>query len=124
MEQLLQFYLEYGWQLALIAILGIFILGILKYANVFEKIAKDKRKPIYLSISVGFSFGATVVYLLIIGQMDMDYLLTVTGSIFGLNQLFYSIFENTKLRDLWIGLVDKVFAYIKEKLKKKVEDDG
>ena len=124
MEHMTEFYVQYGWQLFLIAFAGIVILGILKYANVFSQIAKDKRKPVYLLISVGFSFVATVVYLLAIGQMDILYLFAVTGSIYALNQAMYAVYENTKLRDLWHNILAKIIELIKEKNQKKVEDDG
>ena len=44
MEQLEVFILNYGWQLGLIALVGVIILGILKYANAFSKIENEKRK--------------------------------------------------------------------------------
>ena len=115
MEQIVAFYIQYGWQLALIALLGIIILGVLKYANVFKKVEKEKRKPIYFAISVGFSILATMVYLLIVKQFSFDYILAVSTAIYTLNQGMYAIYETTTLRDL----VHKVFAWIIAKLKKK-----
>lgn len=115
MEELSLFFITYGWQLTLIAFVGIVILGILKYANAFQKVEKENRKPIYLGISVGFSLIGTVVYLLIINQFSIEFFITVTLTIYALNQTMYSIYEQTKLRDL----LAKVFNFIVEKLKKK-----
>ena len=113
MEQFVSFFQQYGWQLALIAFMGIIILGVLKYANVFSEIDKEKRKPIYFAISVGFSLIATTVYLLIIDCFDINYFITVSSAIYALNQSMYAIYETTKLRDL----VSKVLSLISKKLK-------
>lgn len=113
MEELMMFLGIYGWQLSLIAILGIIILGVLKYANVFSKIEKEKRKPIYFVISVGFSVISTIIYLAIMGRFELDYIVTVSTAIYGLNQVFYTIYENTSLRDLLCKLLDLLKAKIK-----------
>ena len=105
----------HGWQLALIAFAGVVLLGVLKYANVFAKIEKVKRKPIYFAISIGFSFIATVIYLLVIKQFDWSYLITVTTAVYTLNQAMYAVYETTTLRDL----VSKILTYFGEKLKSK-----
>lgn len=113
MEELISFLGIYGWQLALIALLGIIILGILKYANIFSKIEKDKRKPIYFAISVGFSLVATIIYLIVIKQFSIEYVVTVASAIYALNQTFYAIYETTTLKDLICKLLD----IVKEKIK-------
>lgn len=105
----------HGWQLALIAFVGVVLLGVLKYANAFKKIEKPKRKPIYFAISMGFSLVATIVYLLIIKQFDWSYLITVTTAVYALNQAMYAVYETTTLRDL----VSKILTYFGEKLKSK-----
>lgn len=115
MEEMMIFLQTYGWQLALIALLGIFILGVLKYSNAFEKVEKEKRKPIYFAISVGFSIIATVVYLLIINQFEINYMIAVATAIYALNQTMYTVYENTKLRDLLCKLLDFIKVMIKEK---------
>lgn len=120
MEQFVSFFQQYGWQLALIALVGIIILGVLKYANVFSKIDKEKRKPIYFAISVGFSLAATTAYLLIIDCFDINYLITVSSAIYALNQSMYAIYETTKLRDL----VSKVLSWISKKLKSAEEESN
>lgn len=119
MDQFSTFITMYGWQLALIALVGIIILGALKYTNAFSKVEKEKRKPIYFGISLGFSVVAAAIYLLIIKQFDINYLLTFSFTIYGLNQTMYSIYENTSLRDL----LTKVFKTIADKISKKVETE-
>ena len=106
----------HGWQLALIAFAGVVLLGVLKYANVFAKIEKVKRKPIYFAISIGFSFIATVIYLLVIKQFDWGYLITVTAAIYTLNQAMYATYETTSLRDLVNGLIESISKKAKEKV--------
>lgn len=115
MEELMIFLSTYGWQLALIALIGIVILGALKYTNAFAKIEKDKRKPIYFAISVGFSLIATIIYLLVIKEFTIEYIVTVATAIYALNQTFYAIYETTTLRDLICKLLD----IIKERIKNK-----
>ena len=113
MEQIITFTTTYGWQIALIALLGIVLLGVLKYCNVFSKIEKDKRKPIYFAITVGLSFVGTVVYLLIINQFSIEYVITITTAIYGLNQAMYAVYETTKLRDLVAKILDIIIVKIK-----------
>lgn len=115
MEELMIFLSIYGWQLALIALAGIALLGVLKYANLFKNIEKENRKIVYFAISVGFSLVATIIYLAVIGQFEINYLITVTTAIYALNQTFYTIYENTSLRDLVCKLLD----LIKTRLQKK-----
>lgn len=114
MEAMTIFFQTYGWQLAVIALVGIVLLGVLKYANVFSKIDKDKRKPLYFGISVGFSAGAAAVYLLIVGQFEVNFYIAVTAAIYGLNQTFYAIYETTTLRDLLAKLLKAIAAKIKK----------
>ena len=115
MEDLILFENIYGWQLALIALLGIFLLGILKYKNVFKHIAKEKRKTVYLIITVGFSIISAVIYLAIVKQFTIDYILAVSAAIYALNQTFYTIYENTSLRELCCKLLDIAKSLIQNK---------
>lgn len=115
LQQLITFMGTYGWQMALIALVGIILLGILKYVNAFSKVEKEKRKPIYFAISMGFSLIATTIYLLIIKQFNVSYLITVTGAIYAMNQAMYAVYETTNLRDL----VSKIFNLLSEKIKNK-----
>lgn len=121
-QQFIIFVASYGWQLALIALAGIIILGVLKYANVFSKIDKENRKPIYLAISVGFSVIASAIYLAVIKQLEIKYFCAVAAAILALNQTMYSIYENTKLRDLLHKIFGAIDAKIKYKKIKVTED--
>ena len=118
-EQVVMFAAANGWQVALIALLGIVLLGVLKYCNVFSKIEKEKRKPIYFAISVGASLIGTVVYLLIVKQFSFEYIIGLTGLIYGLNQTAYAFYENTKLRDLLEKLLDWIVKLFKKKVAEK-----
>ncbi len=118
-EQVVVFATANGWQIGLIALLGIVLLGVLKYCDVFKKIDKEKRKPIYFAISVGASLVGTIVYLLIIKQFNWEYIIGLTGVIYGLNQTAYTFFENTKLRDLAVKLLDWIVSLFKKKVVEK-----
>ena len=113
-EQIVGFALLNGWQLALMAILGIVLLGVLKYANVFKNIEQKNRKMVYLAISIGFSLTSATIYLLIVKQFDIKFLIGISGTIYALNQAMYSIYENTKLRDLLVKLLEILKAKFKK----------
>ena len=116
-QQLTTFVATYGWQLALIALAGIVILGVLKYANIFSKIEKENRKPVYLAISVGLSIIGSAIYLAVIKKFEFGYFAAIAFAILALNQTMYSIYENTNLRDL----LHKIFDEINSKIKSKIE---
>lgn len=113
MEEMMIFLGTYGWQLAVIAFVGIVLLGILKYANLFSNVEKEKRKPIYFAISVGFSVVATIIYLLVVDSFSIEYVVTVSTAIYALNQTMYAIYETTKLRDL----ISSIFVWLSERVK-------
>lgn len=106
MEELLVFFQNYGWQLALIALAGVIILGVLKYCNVFSKLDEKYRHIIYLAISVGVSLIGSIVYLACIHQLTIGGAFAIAGAILALNQVFYSIYANTPLKELWNKFVD------------------
>lgn len=116
-QQFTTFVANYGWQLALIALAGIVILGVLKYANIFSKIEKENRKPVYLAISVGLSIIGSAIYLAVIKKFEFGYFAAIAFAILALNQTMYSIYENTNLRDL----LHKIFDEINSKIKSKIE---
>lgn len=118
MEDLLRFMADYGFIVSAIAIVGVVLLGILKYCNVFGKLAEAKRHYLYLLITVGASILATTIYLLIVGQFDAKYMLAVSLVICALNQTFYNIFKITPVCKLVKKAIDAVVAYIKVKRNK------
>ncbi len=115
MEEFIIFINAYGWQITLIALVGIILLGILKYANLFSNIEKGKRKPIYFAISVGFSVVSTIIYLLVIDRFSFEYIITVSTAIYALNQTMYSIYETTTLKDLMAKLLKLIALKIESK---------
>ena len=118
MNELIIFFQNYGLPITLIALLGVMVLGILKYCNVFSKIDEKYRHWIYIGISVAISVVGTVIYLAIAGQFDINYILTISAALFALNQAFYSIFKATSINDLGTKILDiivQVWNKIKEK---------
>lgn len=118
MNELIIFFQNYGLPITLIALLGVMVLGILKYCNVFSKIDEKYRHWIYIGISVAISVVGTVIYLAIAGQFDINYILTISAALFALNQAFYSIFKATSINDLGTKVLDiivQVWNKIKEK---------
>ena len=106
MEEFLTFFSTYGWQLALIALAGIIILGILKYCNVFKKFDKKIRHVLYMVISVGISIVGAIIYLACVHQLTVEYVFIIAGAILALNQTFYAIYDTTTLKDLFTKLLD------------------
>ena len=115
MDTLIKFFASYGLVLTVIAIAGIIILGVLKYCNLFKRIDESKRHYIYLIISVGLSVIATIIYLAIVKQLNIEYVLTVAAAIYALNQTFYNIFKITPINALAV----KILTFIIELFKKK-----
>lgn len=114
MEQLLAFFTEYGLPLTGIAILGVIILGVLKYCNVFSKLEEETRHYIYIGISVGLSLIGAVIYLVCVDQFDMPKFLAIATAVYAINQTFYNIYKVTPLKELIIKLLNKIFGKISE----------
>lgn len=113
MEELLQFLQNYGWQLGLIAIAGILILGFLKYTGIFKGIEETYRHYIYLGISIGISVLAAIIYLAAVGQLTFSYACIIAAAIYALNQTFYNIFDITPINELLKKLLDIAVDFIK-----------
>lgn len=109
MDELLVFLETYGWQLALIALAGVIILGILKYCKVFDKFEEKLRHFFYLLVSVGISIVGSIIYLACVHQLDVVLVFTLAGAIFALNQAFYTIYDTTSLR----SLLKKIWEWVK-----------
>lgn len=106
MEELLVFLGQYGWPLTLIAILGIIVLGVLKYLNVFNQLEEKHRHYLYIGISVLISIVGALVYMFIIKQFNWSYLFAYASAVYALNQAFYNIFKVTKINDLGTKVLD------------------
>lgn len=123
MDELLVFLQNYGWQLALIALAGIIILGVLKYCNVFKKLDEKVRHVLYLVISVGLSVVGSIIYLACIHQLTVGGAFAVAGAIFALNQAFYTIYDTTTLKELGKKLVEWIKGLITSGKAQDVVDD-
>lgn len=97
-EMILQFITNYGWKLALISCCGIFVLGVLKFFCVFEKIEKNKRKYVYTGVSAGISIVASVIYLGVVGAFAWSGFGVLSGAIYAFNQALYSMYETFGVR--------------------------
>lgn len=120
MNELITFFNNYGLAITIIAVVGIIILGVLKYCNLFKKLEEKNRHYIYLAISISISLIASAVYLLITKQFVWDYFLIIAGAIYVLNQTFYNIFKTTSLNALGTKILDFIKAWF---VKKKEPDD-
>ena len=109
MEELLQFFQQHGLWLTVIALVGVIVLGILKYCNVFKKLDEKVRHVLYIVISVGISLIGSAIYLACVGRFDITYFITLAGAIFALDQTFYAIYANLGIKEL----LGKVWEYVK-----------
>lgn len=117
MDGLISFFTTYGLALFLIALSGIFLLGVLKYSNVFGKISEHKRHYLYLIITVGLSVVAAAIYLAVIGDLNTPYFLAVATAIYALNQTFYNIFKVTPVNKLLRKAADYLISYLSKENK-------
>lgn len=123
MEELIVFLQNYGWQLALIALAGIIILGVLKYCNVFKKFNEKIRHILYLVVSVGISIIGAVIYLACVHQLTVEFAFVVAGAILALNQTFYTIYSNLSLKELFTKLLDWIKSLITSGKGKEIVDE-
>lgn len=137
---IINFFSEYGWQMTVLALSGIFLLGVLKSVKAFdwiriyavegeEKIlqvdkTKQVKKIVYTFISAGLSVAACCVYLTIINtELTATLILTISGTVWSLNTFAYMLYENLGVRAVWKaflnwakGLILSTTATIKEKI--------
>ena len=123
MGELITFLQTYGWQLALIALAGIIILGVLKYCNVFKKFDEKIRHILYLVVSVGISIIGAVIYLACVHQLTVEFAFVVAGAILALNQTFYTIYSNLSLKELFTKLLDWIKSLITSGKGKEIVDE-
>ena len=114
MIEVVNFFTKNGFQLTLIAILGIAILGALKYTCIFKKLPEKYRHIIYLTISVGFSFIASAIYMKIQHNFELSSYIALCGMIYALNQTFYNVFKITSLNKLIENLIDFIIDTIEQ----------
>lgn len=125
MNEIIIFFQQNGLWLTLIAILGIIVLGVMKYCNLFKKLDEKARHICYLAISIGLSVIGSCIYLACVKQFTFTYILTLTGAIFALNQTFYAIYDTTTLKELVNKFIDwcKKNPEVIEDITNKIDDN-
>ena len=109
MDALVTFFTQYGLPLTGIAILGVIILGVMKYCNLFQKIKEETRHYVYIGISAGLSIVGAAIYLACTGNFDMPKLIAIATAMYAINQAFYNIYKVTPLQDLILKILEKIF---------------
>ena len=134
----LDFFKTYGWQLGLLSLSGIVVLGCLKWFGCFKKINSKYKKYLYFGLSVALSIIACTIYILANHSFNWISYLLLCIAVIGVTLVAYGIYENTGLRELWIKVVlnniSKFFKFLvsaivkgsvnTEKLKKMAIDLG
>lgn len=126
MNELLEFLKSNGWQLTLIAIAGVIILGILKYTNLFKKLDKKIRHALYIGISVALSLVASLIYLICTDGFAVDSFFALSSMVFALNQGAYALYDTLTLKELFNKILDYIFKNKKEiveEVKEQIEED-
>ena len=137
---MIKFFSAYGWQMTVLALSGIFLLGVLKSVKAFDWIriyavegeektlqvdkTKQVKKIVYTFISAGLSVAACCIYLTIINtELTATLILTISGTIWSMNTITYMLYENLGVRAVWKaflnwakGLILSTTATIKEKI--------
>jgi len=137
---IIKFFSEHGWQMTVLALSGIFLLGVLKSVKAFDWIriyavegeektlqvdkTKQVKKIVYTFISAGLSVAACCIYLTIINtELTATLILTISGTIWSMNTITYMLYENLGVRAVWKaflnwaeGLILSTTATIKEKI--------
>lgn len=110
---------KYDYKIIIMACAGIFLVGILKFFKVFEKISKTNRKYVYAALSATMSAAAATAYLLITKQFDIKSAAVYAVSVLILNQTLYAFYEIAGMRALLRGFGNLI---IKTILKGKIND--
>lgn len=138
---MIKFFSAYGWQMTVLAVSGIFLLGVLKSVKAFDWIriyavegeektlqvdkTKQVKKIVYTFISAGLSVAACCVYLTIINtELTATLILTISGTVWSLNTIAYMLYENLGVRAVWKAFLAKIydlFILIKNATKAKAE---
>lgn len=131
-EMIIKFFTDYGWQLGICVLGGIFVLGIFKMIGIFDKISNAQvKKFLYISISAILSVGTCAIYLYITDSFSLTTMATISIPVFALNQTVYQLYENLGIRTLWKKLLNAIadgfsslFVGINNKLIKSLGSDG
>ncbi|NCA93078.1 hypothetical protein EOM82_07580 [bacterium] len=126
---IIKFFSAYGWQMTVLAVSGIFLLGVLKSVKAFDWIriyavvgeektlqvdkTKQVKKIVYTFISAGLSVSACCVYLTIINTgLSATLILTISGTVWSLNTIAYMLYENLGVRAVWKAFLAKISAVL------------
>lgn len=123
-EMVIRFFTTYGWQLGIIALSGIVLLGVLKAFGVFNKIASTKRKYVYTAVSVALSLVGGAAYLGIVGNFDWKAFLVMVPLVYSVNQIAYNVYENTGVRAAFRAIFGKIVDRLKSSKDKRIEDSA
>lgn len=105
---------KFGWKLFLLAIAGIFILGCLKWFGCFKKINDKYKKYVYFTTSCAISIISCTAYILVIHKFVWYNYLLLCGSVIGLTQAVYGLYE-ILIRPHWKRLVlDNIAKLLKK----------
>ena len=114
MDEFVQFFARFGLPITLIAFAGIAILGIMKYCDLFTGLQEQTRHFVYIGIPAGLSIIGSIVYLLIVGQFELNFIVAIALAIYALNQTWYNIFKVTSFNELMANLLTKIIELIKK----------
>lgn len=103
--------------IALLAMLVIFLIGVLKFAfkSKIEKVEKEKLKPVYEITSGVLVFIVVALwlvfkfYLLKTDEPDWSKYLELVAGTYAAVKVMYPIYENYKIRDLVRLLLEMIF---------------
>lgn len=132
-EMIISFFRQYGWQLGLLALSGMVLLGFLKWVGCFKKLPTKAKKYVYYALNCFFSIVACTVYILVMQTFEWINWAILCGSVVLFTGGVYTAWENTHLRDIWkkvvLNNISKFFKWLvsvivngtltKEKLQQK-----
>lgn len=127
-DMLINFFKSYGWQIGLLALSGMVILGFLKWIGRFKKLPTSDKKYVYYAINCSLSIIACTIYIIINNSFEISSWLILSGAVILLTGMVYNVWENSGLRLLWkkavLDNISKLFKLIfnrrtKEEIKKK-----
>ncbi len=101
--------LAYGFEVVLVALLAIFMVGVIKvvFRKHLDKVEKAYRKTIYEITSMVLVVGFSALATLILGGGDINVYLTKGLATYGAMKVMYPIYENFHLRDI-VQLIGKL----------------
>jgi len=109
-----------GWITILIAMATIFIVGIFKFFKTFDRIPKDKRKPVYFAVNSAIAAVLGVSLTAALQHTGVAYAVNIFSAIIATNAL-YAVYENTGIRTMVRSFGHFIVCSIaKDKVKKEV----